>query len=87
MPDMPKFLIIRPLENSEKMSAEDQKVFQSRYGMLLYLIKHSRSFIVDMTQELSKVNDCANPSLFCELLHVIRYVFDTKIVACIGRCK
>ena len=53
-------------------------MFQSTVGMLLYLVKHKRSNIANATQELSKVNYDANPAAFCELLHVIKYVFNLK---------
>ena len=75
---MPKFVIARPLEDSKKISAEDQQVFQSGVGMLLYFIKYKRPDIANMMQELSKVNDDMNPAAFCELLHVIKYILKTK---------
>ena len=38
--------------------------------MLLHLMKCSRPNIANITRELSKVNDNANPAAFCEFLHV-----------------
>ena len=46
--------------------------------MLLYLIMHSRSGIANKTRELSNANNDASPAAFKELLHVIKYVLDTK---------
>ena len=46
--------------------------------MLLYLIKHSHSNLANMTRELSKTNNGESPMTYKELLHVIRYVLDTK---------
>ena len=44
--DMPKFLIVRPTIESEKISMEDQKVYWLGVGMLLYLVKHARTDII-----------------------------------------
>ena len=46
--------------------------------MLLYLVKHSHPNHANATRELSKANDGANPAAYKELLHVIKYVIDTK---------
>ena len=46
--------------------------------MLFYLVKHSCPNLANATRELSKANNGANPSAYKELLHVIRYVLDTK---------
>ena len=46
--------------------------------MLLSLVKYSQPDIVNATKELSKVYDGANPVAYKELLHVIRYIIDTK---------
>ena len=64
-----------------KISLEDQKDYWSRVGMLLSFVKQSRPNIANMTRDLSKANDGANPSVFKELLHVIRSLLDTKILA------
>ena len=44
----------------------------------MYLVIHSRSDVVNATRALSKDNNGANPAAFEELLHLIRYVLDTK---------
>ena len=38
---MHKFLIVRPMVESEKISLEDQQEYWLGVGMLLYLVKHS----------------------------------------------
>ena len=38
-PGMPKFLIINPVDDSDTISIDDQKLFWSKIGMLLYLMK------------------------------------------------
>ena len=59
---------------SEKVSAEDQQDYWPGVGML----KQSCLDLANATRELSKTNDGANPAAFKELLHVIKYVLDTK---------
>ena len=77
-PVAPKFLIVRPTEDFEKISMEGQRIYQSCNGMLLYLVKHSWLDLANMTKELSKANDGVNPAAYKELLHVIKYILDTK---------
>ena len=77
-PSTPKFLIIRPMEQNEKISTKDQQDYQSGIGMLLYLMKHLRPNLATMTRKLSKANDDANPVAYKELFHVIKYVTNTK---------
>ena len=46
--------------------------------MLLYPVKHSRPNIANMTRELSKANNGANPAAYKELLHVIKYIIEKE---------
>ena len=78
VPGIPKFFIVRPMIKSENISAEDQKKYQLGKCMLLYLIKHSRQDIANTTMELSKANNGAIPVAVTELLHLLKYVLDTK---------
>ena len=71
---MPKYLIVRSIIEIEKILVEDQKEYWSRVGMLLYLLKHSRPDIANVTRKLSKANYGANSAAFKELRHVIKYV-------------
>ena len=75
---MPKFLIVRSMINIEESFVEDQKEYQSKVGMLLFLVKYYRRDVANTTRELSKANDGANLAVFQELLQVIRYVLNTK---------
>ena len=77
-PGTPGSHIVRPLEDKEKISSEDQALFRSGVGMLLYLVKHSRPDIANPVRELSKVLDGASPGNFREMLRVIKYVLDTR---------
>ena len=63
---------------SKKISTEVQQDYRLGIGMLLYLVKHSCLDLANVTRELSKANDGANPAAYKELLNVIRYVLDTK---------
>ena len=77
IPDMPKFSIVRPMIESEKISIKDQQEYQKGVGMVLYLVKQSRPDNANTTRELSKENDGANPAAFKELLGMIRYLLAT----------
>ena len=60
---MPKFLIGRPMVESERNSTEDQWEYWLGVGMLLYLVKHLHPDLVNATRELSKANDGATLQL------------------------
>ena len=60
-PGTPKFLIVRPMVEIEKISMEDQQDYWSGICMLLYLVKHLHPDVANMTRELSKANKSANP--------------------------
>ena len=77
-PGTPKFLIVRPTEENEKVSIKYQWEYWSGIGMLLCLIKHLCLDLANATRELSKANDGANPATYKKLLHVIKYAIDTK---------
>ena len=49
-----------------------------RCRCLLYLVKHSCPNLANVTRELSKANDSANPATYKKFLCVIRYVINTK---------
>ena len=56
----PKFLIVRPTEDIKKILVEDQQIYQSGVGMLLYLVKQSWINLANVSRELSKANDSTN---------------------------
>ena len=74
---MPKFLIARPLSESEMISMENQKKFWLGVVTLLFLVKHSRLDIA-MTRELSKANNGTNSAMLKQLLYVFKYVLNTS---------
>jgi hypothetical protein len=77
-PGTPGQGVLRPKEGDEKITAEDQSIYRSGVGMLLYLVKHSRPDISNAVRELSKSMDGASLAAFKELKRVIKFVLDTK---------
>ena len=57
-PGTPNFNIKRNSEN--KVDTGKQKLYRSGVGMLLFLVKHSRPDIANVTRELSKCSDGAD---------------------------
>jgi hypothetical protein len=47
--------------------------------MIMYLVKHSRPDIANVTRELTKVLDGATEAHWKALMRIIKYVFDTKM--------
>ena len=74
---MPKYLIVRPMVESEKFSPEDQEEYWSGVGMLLYLVTHSCPDLANV-RELSKAIEGVNTAAYNELLHMIKYILDMK---------
>lgn len=77
-PGTPGQGVMRPQTEEEKISEEDQSIFRTGVGTLLYLVKYSRPDIANPTRELSKVMDGANMSAFKEMKRIIKFVLDTK---------
>jgi len=64
-------------EEDKKISKEDQKIYQSTAGMLLYLLKYSCPCLANPLRKLSKALDGASQGTFKELKRVIKFVLDT----------
>ena len=77
-PAAPKTTIMRPQPGDPLISTEQQKLYRSGVGMLLYLVKHSRPDISNATRELSKVGDGATEAHWKQLLRAIKYTINTK---------
>jgi hypothetical protein len=77
-PGTPSCGIVRPTDDKFKVSLEDQTLYRSGVGMLLYLVKHSRPDIANVVRELSKVMDGATLAAMKEMKRVIKFVMDTK---------
>ena len=80
-PGTPGHTIMRNPKNVTRVSDEEQSLYRSGTGMLLYLVKYSRPDIANPVRELSKVLDGATPAAFKEMLRIIKYVIDTKDLA------
>ena len=76
---MPNLLNVRPRNDVEKTYMEGSKLFWSRMGMLLYIVKHSRPDIAYAVRELSKVIDSANKAAILEMHHVLNMCWTPKI--------
>ena len=61
---MPKFLIFRPIDDKNKVSVQDQKLLWSGIGMMLCLVKCSRSNVANATWKVSEVNDRTREASF-----------------------
>jgi hypothetical protein len=77
-PGTPGQGLVRPKDGDEKVSLEDQSVYRSGTGMLLYCTKHSRPDISNAVRELTKLLDGATPVAFKEMLRVTKFVLDTS---------
>ena len=77
-PGTPGTGVLRPKEGDERITNEQQSLYRSGVGMLLYLVKHSRPDISNAVRELSKSMDGASLAAFKELRRVIKFVLDTK---------
>ena len=56
-------VIVKPLEESKKISMKEQKEYWSGVGMLLYLIKHTCPDLANTTKQISKTNNGANHAI------------------------
>ena len=70
--------IVRPGDTDPLITDEEQKIFRSGVGSLLYLMKHSRPDISNAVRELSKVMDGATSGHLKTLFRAIKFVIDTK---------
>jgi len=76
-PGTPGQQITRVTDEDKKISKEDQKIYRSAVGTLLYLLKYSRPCLANPLRELSKALDGASQGTFKELKRVIKFVLDT----------
>ena len=70
--------VVRNQETDTKIAYDKQNVYISGVGSLLYLKKYSRPEIYITQCKYSKFMDKTNMSHYKDLLHVIKYVIDTK---------
>ena len=77
-PGTPHHRIVKPTEETGKLTDEEQKLYRTGVGMLLYLVKYSRPDISNAVRELSKGMKEATPDAMKELKRVIKFVLSTK---------
>jgi hypothetical protein len=82
-PAGPGEIVIRPKDGDTLIDENQQKLFRSGVGSLLYLMKHSRPDISNAVRELSKVMDGATNAHLKNLLRLIKFVSDTKNIGLI----
>jgi len=74
-PSSSGYRVIRPDDDSEDcLKNEEQMLYRSAVGSLLYLVKHSRPDLSNSVREFSKVMDRAEQSHWRELLRMVKYV-------------
>ena len=73
--------LVRPKPDEETLNKEEQTLFRSGTGMLLYLLKHSRPDIANAVRQLSTALDKPNEAAFKEMKRVMKYVISTKHLA------
>jgi hypothetical protein len=77
-PGTPGYVGVKALDESCLMSPEEQSIFRSGVGTLLYLTKHSRPDITNAVRELSKTMDGATKCQWNEMWRVIKFVLMTS---------
>jgi hypothetical protein len=80
-PGTPGVGVTRPKQDTQAsllLNDEEQSLYRSGVGMLLFLVKHTRPDIANPVRELSKVMDGATIAAMKELLRVSKFVLDTK---------
>ena len=77
----PGFHVVRNIPEAVFISDNDQKLYRSGVGMLLFLVKHTRPDLSNSTCKLSKVMDKATEGHMKELCRVIKYAIDTRLKA------
>ena len=77
-PDSPGFEGQKVVEDEDKVTEEDQALYRSGVGTLLYLTKDSRPDITNAVRELSKSMDGASKLQLRELRRVTKFELDTK---------
>ena len=79
--------VIRSKSEEGKLKADEQKLYRSGVGMLLWLTKHSRPDLSNAVREASKVMDGATQEHLKYLLRIVKYALDTKKHKLLFNCK
>jgi len=79
-PGMPGQRVVKVQEDWKKISQDEQKLYQSAIGMLLYLLKYLRCCLANPLHELSKALDQASQVTFKELKRLISLCWTLQIM-------
>jgi len=77
-PGTPGYVGVKARDESSLILPEQQTMFKSGVGTLLYLPKHSRPDITNAVRELSKTMDGATQCQWKEMCRVIKFVLQTS---------
>ena len=77
-PSAPHYKTVRPNNDVDCIEEDQQKIFRSGIGMLLYLVKHTKPDLDNPVRELSKVMDGATMEHYRELMIVVKFSIDTE---------
>ena len=80
IPQRPRYKIVRPTVDMERIETDMQSIYTSSVGILIYLIKHSRPYIGNAVRELPKCMDGVTVAACKEMLTVIKFVLVTKLL-------
>ena len=70
--------IIEDFNDEETLSPEDQHIYRSKVGKLLYAVKLTQPDIVNVVRELAGHMDKASKQVDTAANHVLKYLVDTK---------
>ena len=77
-PSTPNFRLMKVKEGEGVLSPQEQTLYRCGVGILLYLVKQTRSDLANATRELSRAMDVANYVHWKELLTVIKYALKSQ---------
>ena len=77
-PGTPNMRLSKPDEEEKMVDQEEQSLYRTGVGMLMFCVKHSRLDIMNPTRELSKLLGAATPGAMKEMRRIIKYVLDTR---------
>ena len=77
-PGIPGGGVQKPLESEPRITEEEQILYRSVIGTVLYLVKHSRPDLDNTVRELSKVIDSGTDGDFKQMKLLVSYINSTR---------
>jgi hypothetical protein len=77
-PGTPNYNITQLRPSDDLIWYEDQTIYRSGGGSLLYLVRYSRPDIANAVRARAKCMGKASPGAYMELKHVLKFVLSTK---------